>query len=174
MSKVIEYLSKLHYSTNWINLSVASITEQALCILANIADGETAKEFIMSNEDVLRKLTNYMVWIFYSAIVDVVLSQKSVLIFSLSFLQTSNLVAFKRQTSDGSDVLHREPGVARLWWCGLSGTPSPPEGVGSLPNSSATSINPRHYAIWEVCIYCRPFDLSSQSTSWAYVSFPFS
>lgn len=37
------------------------VKEQALCILANIADGETAKEFIMSNEDVLRKLTNYMV-----------------------------------------------------------------------------------------------------------------
>lgn len=36
------------------------VKEQALCILANIADGETAKEFIMSNEDVLRKLTNYM------------------------------------------------------------------------------------------------------------------
>ena len=37
------------------------VKEQALCILANIADGDTAKEFIMSNEDVLRKLTNYMV-----------------------------------------------------------------------------------------------------------------
>ena len=37
------------------------VKEQALCILANIADGETAEEFIMSNEDVLRKLTNYMV-----------------------------------------------------------------------------------------------------------------
>jgi len=36
------------------------VKEQALCILANIADGDTAKEFIMSNEDVLRKLTNYM------------------------------------------------------------------------------------------------------------------
>lgn len=39
----------------------ADVKEQALCILANIADGDTAKEFIMSNEDVLGKLTNYMV-----------------------------------------------------------------------------------------------------------------
>ena len=41
------------------------VKEQALCILANIADGETAKEFIMSNEDVLRKLTNYMVYLIF-------------------------------------------------------------------------------------------------------------
>ena len=33
------------------------IKEQALCILANIADGDTAKTFIMSNEDVLKKVT---------------------------------------------------------------------------------------------------------------------
>ena len=39
----------------------ADVKEQALCILANIADGDLAKEFIMSNEDVLGKLTNYMV-----------------------------------------------------------------------------------------------------------------
>ncbi|KAG8233021.1 hypothetical protein J437_LFUL013690 [Ladona fulva] len=38
----------------------AEVKEQALCILANIADGDCAKEFIMSNEDVLKKLTNYM------------------------------------------------------------------------------------------------------------------
>ena len=36
------------------------VKEQALCILANIADGDTAKNFIMSNEDVLKKITNYM------------------------------------------------------------------------------------------------------------------
>lgn len=35
--------------------------EQALCILANIADGDIAKSAIMSNEDVLKKLMNYMV-----------------------------------------------------------------------------------------------------------------
>ncbi len=34
---------------------------QALCILANVADGESAKDFIMSNEDVLKKVMNYMV-----------------------------------------------------------------------------------------------------------------
>ncbi|XP_067141657.1 armadillo repeat-containing protein 8-like isoform X2 [Centruroides vittatus] len=36
------------------------VKEQALCILANIADGDSAKDFIMSNEDVLKKLTTYM------------------------------------------------------------------------------------------------------------------
>jgi hypothetical protein len=29
--------------------------------LANIGDGESAKEYIMANEDVLKKLTDYMV-----------------------------------------------------------------------------------------------------------------
>lgn len=38
----------------------AEVKEQALCILANIADGDTAKNFIMSNEDVLKKLGSYM------------------------------------------------------------------------------------------------------------------
>lgn len=38
--------------------------EQALCILANIADGDMAKSAIMSNEDVLKKLMNYMVGLF--------------------------------------------------------------------------------------------------------------
>ncbi|KAK7580633.1 hypothetical protein V9T40_001262 [Parthenolecanium corni] len=38
----------------------SDVKEQALCILANIADGDTAKEFIMSNDDVLRKLQEYM------------------------------------------------------------------------------------------------------------------
>ncbi|XP_054719542.1 LOW QUALITY PROTEIN: armadillo repeat-containing protein 8-like [Uloborus diversus] len=38
----------------------AEVKEQALCILANIADGDFAKNFIMSNEDVLKKLTTYM------------------------------------------------------------------------------------------------------------------
>ncbi|XP_023931474.1 armadillo repeat-containing protein 8-like [Lingula anatina] len=31
-----------------------------LCILANVADGDSAKDFIMGNEDVLKKLMNYM------------------------------------------------------------------------------------------------------------------
>ncbi|XP_063243355.1 armadillo repeat-containing protein 8-like isoform X3 [Bacillus rossius redtenbacheri] len=38
----------------------AEVKEQALCILANIGDGDSAKEYIMSNEDVLKKLTDYM------------------------------------------------------------------------------------------------------------------
>lgn len=38
----------------------AQVKEQALCILANIADGDHAKTFIMENEDVLKKVTNYL------------------------------------------------------------------------------------------------------------------
>ncbi|XP_070535993.1 armadillo repeat-containing protein 8-like [Ptychodera flava] len=37
------------------------VKEQTLCILANIADGSTAKEYIMNNDDVLKKITNYMI-----------------------------------------------------------------------------------------------------------------
>lgn len=36
------------------------VKEQALCILGNIADGDRAREHIMSNEDVLKKLIDYM------------------------------------------------------------------------------------------------------------------
>lgn len=36
------------------------VKEQALCILGNIADGERAKDHIMANEDVLKKLMDYM------------------------------------------------------------------------------------------------------------------
>lgn len=36
------------------------VKEQALCILGNIADGERAKDQIMANDDVLKKLTDYM------------------------------------------------------------------------------------------------------------------
>ena len=39
---------------------IPEVKEQALCILGHIADGATAKDFIMSNEDVLKKVTNYM------------------------------------------------------------------------------------------------------------------
>lgn len=35
---------------------------QTLCILANIADGTTAKELIMTNDDILQKIKYYMVW----------------------------------------------------------------------------------------------------------------
>ncbi|XP_062389750.1 armadillo repeat-containing protein 8 [Sardina pilchardus] len=36
------------------------IKEQTLCILANIADGNTAKELIMTNDDILQKIKYYM------------------------------------------------------------------------------------------------------------------
>ncbi len=41
------------------------VKEQALCMLANIADGCTAKQFIMENEDILKKITNYMVGAYF-------------------------------------------------------------------------------------------------------------
>jgi armadillo repeat-containing protein 8 len=37
------------------------IKEQALCILSNIADGNNSKEYIMGNEDLLRKINSFMV-----------------------------------------------------------------------------------------------------------------
>ncbi|MEQ2276147.1 Armadillo repeat-containing protein 8 [Xenotaenia resolanae] len=37
------------------------VKEQTLCILANIADGNTAKELIMTNDDMLQKIKYYMV-----------------------------------------------------------------------------------------------------------------
>lgn len=38
----------------------ADVKEQALCILGNIGDGDSAKEFIMSREDILNKIQEYM------------------------------------------------------------------------------------------------------------------
>lgn len=35
---------------------------QTLCILANIADGNTAKDLIVSNDDMLQKVKYYMVY----------------------------------------------------------------------------------------------------------------
>uniref|UniRef100_A0A672IBU0 Armadillo repeat-containing protein 8 n=1 Tax=Salarias fasciatus TaxID=181472 RepID=A0A672IBU0_SALFA len=37
------------------------VKEQTLCILANIADGNTAKELLMTNDDMLQKVKYYMV-----------------------------------------------------------------------------------------------------------------
>lgn len=36
------------------------VKEQALCILANIADGDIAKDYIMRNNDILKKVHEYM------------------------------------------------------------------------------------------------------------------
>ncbi|XP_029315013.1 armadillo repeat-containing protein 8 isoform X3 [Cottoperca gobio] len=36
------------------------VKEQTLCILANVADGNTAKELLMTNDDVLQKIKYYM------------------------------------------------------------------------------------------------------------------
>jgi len=37
-----------------------TVKEQALCVYCNVADGYTAKAYIMGNEDVLKKIANYM------------------------------------------------------------------------------------------------------------------
>lgn len=37
-----------------------AVKEQALCILANIGDGDTAKNFLIHNEEVLKKIKEYM------------------------------------------------------------------------------------------------------------------
>jgi len=44
----------------------ADVKEQALCILANVADGDRARDHIMANDDVLKKLMDYMVRTFTS------------------------------------------------------------------------------------------------------------
>ena len=36
------------------------VKEQALCMLANIADGDASKKLIVDNEDMLKKLKSYM------------------------------------------------------------------------------------------------------------------
>ena len=63
---IVHYTFIVHHCSQAIILILegdhsADVKEQALCILANIADGNTAKTAIMSNEDVLKKLRNYMV-----------------------------------------------------------------------------------------------------------------
>ena len=41
-------------------LFTIKVKEQALCMLANIADGEASKTLIMDNEDMMKKLKSYM------------------------------------------------------------------------------------------------------------------
>ncbi|KAF2344235.1 Armadillo-type fold, partial [Trinorchestia longiramus] len=38
----------------------AEVKEQALCVLVNIANGEKSKEVLIGNDDILKKLFNYM------------------------------------------------------------------------------------------------------------------
>ena len=54
---------------------------QALCILANVADGDKAKDFIMMNEDVLKKIMNYMVSQPISKALGIKLSTKTFIFF---------------------------------------------------------------------------------------------
>lgn len=39
----------------------SEIKEQTLCILGNVADGDSSKEYIMNNDDILKKILDYMV-----------------------------------------------------------------------------------------------------------------
>lgn len=50
-----------HHLERLFLLIYPSLFSQTLCILANIADGTTAKEFIMTNDDILQKIKYYMV-----------------------------------------------------------------------------------------------------------------
>jgi len=36
---------------------------QTLCILGNVADGDSSKDYIMNNDDILKKVLDYMVCI---------------------------------------------------------------------------------------------------------------
>ena len=56
-SKIIQAIIMI-LESEYYNMS---IKEQALCILANVADGNASKEFIMGNEDLLRKINSFMV-----------------------------------------------------------------------------------------------------------------
>lgn len=50
------------FSIKWVNLDNKLIIHKNMsCLAANIADGFTAKDFIMTNEDVLKKITSYLV-----------------------------------------------------------------------------------------------------------------
>ena len=58
-SSLNKVLNKQSSNLRCLNTQVTTLLWfQALCILANVADGETAKSFIMTNEDVLKKLMN--------------------------------------------------------------------------------------------------------------------
>ena len=37
------------------------VKEQGLCVLSNVADGDSAKDFIITNQDVLKKIIDYVV-----------------------------------------------------------------------------------------------------------------
>ncbi len=51
-----------------------TVKEQALCVLSNIADGNASKEYIMGNEDLLRKINSFMV----SSILPIQLTSRSI------------------------------------------------------------------------------------------------
>lgn len=58
-------VSRLFSVWHWLLFFFISPTSfQTLCILANIADGTTAKELIMTNDDILQKIKYYMVSIY--------------------------------------------------------------------------------------------------------------
>lgn len=76
------------------------VKEQALCILANIADGDSAKDYIMANEDVLKKLTDYMV--------------NKILSISINNFYLDDP---ERETSNRCCLLYKQFGMARGCWC---------------------------------------------------------
>lgn len=79
----------------------AEVKEQALCILANIGDGDTAKDYIMANEDVLKKLQDYMM-------------HSNVKLQIASIFCISNLVWKEESGSAERQAKLKEMGVYRL------------------------------------------------------------
>jgi hypothetical protein len=44
------------------------VKEQGLCVLSNVADGDSAKDFILTNQDVLKKIIDYVVSSLFSCV----------------------------------------------------------------------------------------------------------
>lgn len=61
MSEMSNGVNKLQESTNNNCSTIIELTEQALCILGNICDGQVGKEYVMADERLLRKLADFIV-----------------------------------------------------------------------------------------------------------------
>uniref|UniRef100_A0A8C3PUT2 Armadillo repeat-containing protein 8 n=1 Tax=Chrysolophus pictus TaxID=9089 RepID=A0A8C3PUT2_CHRPC len=71
------------------------VKEQTLCILANIADGTTAKELIMTNDDILQKIKYYM-------------SHSNAKLQLAAMFCISNLIWNEEEGKKASLLLHRQ------------------------------------------------------------------
>uniref|UniRef100_A0A6M2DVK8 Armadillo repeat-containing protein 8 n=1 Tax=Xenopsylla cheopis TaxID=163159 RepID=A0A6M2DVK8_XENCH len=60
MSEMSNGVNKLQESTNNNCSTIIELTEQALCILGNICDGQVGKEYVMADERLLHKLADFI------------------------------------------------------------------------------------------------------------------